>query len=134
MAADLHVLDASALLSHLEEGRGHKKVRSLLEAGQAGKTELLISDINLGEVYYIITQRLGEAAAEEMLSDLSELPITSVAATWRRVRRAAKLKAAGGMSYADCFAATLTVELGAALVTGDSDFKRYQDQIEIEWL
>jgi predicted nucleic acid-binding protein len=134
VAADVYVLDASAVLSHLEQGRGHREVFALLKAAKAGRTQLVISDINLGEIYYIIKQRLGEAAAEDMLLDLDELPIAPVAATWTRIHRAAGLKADGGLSYADCFAATLAEEIGAVLVTGDSDFKRYEDHITIMWL
>lgn len=134
MVSELYVLDASALLSHLEEGRGHEQVFDLLEAAKTGRAELVISDINLGEVYYIIKQRLGEPAAEEMLSDVGELPIAPVAATWQRIHRAAKIKAEGGLSYADCFAATLAGEMDAVLVTGDTDFKKFEDQIRIAWL
>ena len=133
-AVDLYVLDASAVLAHLERGRGHERVFSLLEAARTGQARLIISDINLGEIYYVIKRQLGQAAADEMLIDLGELQITPVGATWERVRQAANLKAEGRLSYADCFAATLTAEMDAVLVTGDADFEKVQDQIEVEWL
>ncbi len=134
MSTDLYVLDASALLAHFERGRGHAKVYTLLKDAQAGEAQLLMSDINLGEVYYIIDRRLGGTAAEDALLDLNELRIAPVPATWERIHAAAKLKANGGLSYADCFAATLTAELDGMLVTGDSDFQRCEDHINIMWL
>ncbi len=134
MSADLYVLDASALLAHFERGRGHAKVFTLLKAAQAGEARLLMSDINLGEVYCIIKRRLDAAAAENALLDLNELRVAPVPATWERIHAAAELKADGGLSYADCFAATLTAEFDGVLVTGDSDFERCDDHIRIMWL
>ena len=134
MAAELYVLDAFALMTHLERGRGHAKVMALLESANAGRVELLISDINLGEVYYVIKQRLGETAAENMLLDVDQLPVLKVAATWERIHRAAQIKGEGGLSYADAFAAGLAQEANAVLVTGDKEFLRWEGRIKLNWL
>lgn len=134
MAADFYVLDAFALIAHLERGRGHAKVMALLEAAKTGRVELFISDINLGEVYYVIKQRLGETAAENMLLDVDQLPVSKVAATWERIHRAVQIKSEGGLSYADAFAAGLAWEANAVLVTGDKEFLRLEGRIKLDWL
>ena len=55
---------------------------------------------------------------------------------WERVRAAAELKALGGLSYADCFAASLAQELDATLVTGDPEFAGLEKEglIRVLWL
>lgn len=54
--------------------------------------------------------------------------------TWDRAKAAGELKARGGISYADCFAAGLAAEKAAWLVTGDPEFKRVADRVKIFWL
>jgi predicted nucleic acid-binding protein len=51
------------------------------------------------------------------------------------VRRAASLKAQGGMSYAECFAAAAAAMLNCPVLTGDPEFaKAAQAGILVEWL
>jgi predicted nucleic acid-binding protein len=38
------------------------------------------------------------------------------------------------MSYADCFAAALSKQKGAELITGDPEFKAVEKDIKIHWL
>jgi predicted nucleic acid-binding protein len=45
-----------------------------------------------------------------------------------RVKSAAALRAVGGVSFADCFAAALAEELDAALVTSDPEFERLESE------
>ena len=49
-------------------------------------------------------------------------------------REAARFKAAGKMSYADCFAAALACINRASLVMGDPEFKAVEDEIDVIWL
>ncbi|MGP1675025.1 MAG: PIN domain-containing protein, partial [Candidatus Limnocylindrales bacterium] len=48
--------------------------------------------------------------------------------------RAAWFKLRGGISYADCFAAALAHRDGLPLITGDPEFRRVEDVIQIAWL
>jgi predicted nucleic acid-binding protein len=47
---------------------------------------------------------------------------------------AGELKARGGISYADCFAAALAIEKNAPLLTGDREFEQVADKVRIVWL
>ncbi len=49
-------------------------------------------------------------------------------------RIAARFKAKGGISYADCFAAALAKHNKATLLTGDHEFEQLEKEIEIVWL
>ncbi len=127
-----YVLDAHSLLAFLEAERGGEKVKSLLESPGH---RLYMSVVNLGEAYYILLRERGKDAAELMVAELRRAArIGLAAATWERARAAAELKARGGISYADCFAAALAAEKGARLVTGDPEFKRVADKVEILWI
>ena len=48
--------------------------------------------------------------------------------------RAGWFKLRGGISYADCFAAALAHRESVPLLTGDREFRRVEDVIEIVWL
>jgi len=129
---DRYVLDAYSLLAFLEGERGGEKVKGLLE--RTG-TRLYMSVVNLGEVYYILLRERGRDAAELMLSDFRQAAqVSLVGVTWERARAAAELKARGGISYADCFAAALAAEKGALLVTGDREFEGVADTVKIMWI
>ena len=47
---------------------------------------------------------------------------------------AARLKARYAISYADAFAVALAQELGAPVVTGDTEFEQVESLIDVLWL
>ncbi len=129
-----YVLDASALLVFLQDEPGAQMVEDLLVADD---TDVYISAVNLGEVFYIIQRSFGEASATEVETRILETPkVKVVEAPWPRVKSAAKIKAGGGLSFADCFGAALAAEMDAALVTSDAEFRRLDADgtVRIAWL
>lgn len=101
-------------------------------------TDVFVSIVNLGEVYYRL-QKIGQAqAAEEFLQDIRTrvIPIRTVPAINRRVWAAARLKAKYPIAYADGFAAALAQELHSPLLTGDLDFELLSRDgaLQVEWL
>jgi len=126
------VLDSFALLAYLKKERGFEKTKRLLAAEDV---HLLINDINVGEVYYIIARERGSAQADDFVDMiLSSLPITLVANSLQEVIEAARIKAKYPLAYADCFAAATAYREKAPLITGDPEFKKVQNIIEIGWL
>jgi predicted nucleic acid-binding protein len=98
-----------------------------------------ISAVNLGEVYDILHPAPSPrpAAAQEGEATIFQQPnVQVVEAGWSRVRAAAELKAEGGLSFADAFAASLARELAAPLVTGDPEFAGLEQRgvIRVLWL
>jgi uncharacterized protein len=119
------VFDAFALMTWLQEEQGALQVEEWLAKAEQKETEIFISIVNLGEVYYRML-KVGQAeAAEEFLQDIRKraIPINMTPATNRRVWAAAKLKARYPIAYADGFAAALAQELHSPLLTGDRDFE-----------
>jgi ribonuclease VapC len=106
----------------------------LLQRAAKGEVELLMSEINLGEVYYILLRALGEAAGNQVFSSFLLLPIRRVEADFELIRTAAQLKAQFPVSYADCLAAATALRHQASLVTGDPDFKKIEPQLPMEWI
>jgi predicted nucleic acid-binding protein len=131
---DSYVLDSFALMALLRGRAGRARVEAVLHAAQAGEATALMSAVNAGEVLYLIEREHGPAMAEQLAGDFRRLGIEVVEAAWPRVVRAARLKAAFPMSYADTFAAELAQERDATLLTGDPEFRAVQHLIAIEWL
>jgi predicted nucleic acid-binding protein len=126
------VLDSFALLAYLENERGAEKVKRHLAAKDA---EILINDINLGEVYYIIArERSIEDADHFMEVVFPSLPVARVENGLQEVIDAARIKAEHALSYADCFAVATARTHGALLVTGDPEFKKVQGLIELDFI
>jgi len=132
------VLDAFALLTWLQDEPAAGTVEGYLAEASAGRTRVLVSSINLGEVYYLLARRKGNTVAEAFWQDVRKgaVPVSPVPATWSRVRAAARLKAAFSISYADAFAAALALERSVPLVTGDPEVRPLQEGagLQIVWL
>jgi ribonuclease VapC len=47
---------------------------------------------------------------------------------------AAKLKGRYRIAYADCFAAALSAKLKAAVITGDPEFNKLENEVSIHWI
>ncbi len=131
------VLDSYALLALLEDSAGSGVVEDLFKRS-GDNLQLYISEINLGEVYYILLRRQGLHAAEEVV-EYAELEdaLGLVEADWPMIKQAAKYKARGGLSYADCFVLALAAEKDAAIATGDPEIlqaaeKHGQDIIKVK--
>ncbi|MBI2891461.1 MAG: type II toxin-antitoxin system VapC family toxin [Nitrospirae bacterium] len=129
------VLDSHALLAYFEKDAGWEAVSQLLQEASEERCHLVLSAINWGEVYYITLREYGEEYARKVAQTLSHMPVEIVDATQELALHAARLKARGGLSYADCFAAGLAkMKKHSVLVTGDKEFKRVADEITIHWV
>src|SRR5947207_5370122 len=104
----LRVFDAWALLTWLLDQPAAAHVEALLqEADQGDGLEIVMSWVNVGEVYYMATRKVDSAKAEEFLQRLPSLPIRLVVPQPDDFIEAARLKATRRISYADAFAAAL---------------------------
>lgn len=128
------VLDSWAVMAYLEDEPAGEKVADIIADAVDENIPLLMTVINLGEVYYIIAREVSEADAERSVGEIRQLGIEIVDADWSLTRDAALLKARHRMSYADCFAAALARQRKAHLVTGDREFEQVEQDIQIIWL
>jgi predicted nucleic acid-binding protein len=129
-----YVFDASALFAFLQREPGALKVNELLKEARRGRTKLLMSAVNYGEVYGKILREYGPERALTAVNAVSPLPIEVLDATTERAFRAADIKAKHKLYYVDAFAAALAIEHKATLVTSDSDFRRLGHSFPVVWL
>lgn len=128
------LLDSYAILAFLNDEEGAEQVARLLEDAAEGRMDLLVNEINVGEVYYIVAKHRSEYAAEEVLLHLDRLPVELVSNTFDEVLEAARVKARLPLSYADAFALASAVRFDARLVTGDPEFKAADGLVDVQWL
>ena len=108
-------------------------VAGLLSEAEEGRTRLLVSAINVGEVYYFLRKHHTEALADSWRESSRTLPVTIETPSADDIWSAASLKARYPIAYADAFAAALAQKYNCPLVTGDPDFRRV-DQLELDWV
>ena len=127
------VLDAWALLAFLQgEEPASSRVRDVLQDAQLGDARLFVSIINIGEVYYRVGKTRGPKEAENILADLSFLPMEILSADDETVLAAARLKMEHAISYADAFAAVVSQQKDATLLTGDPELLNLDQILHIE--
>jgi len=120
-----YVLDANALIGFFEGRPGvADKVRRLLSEALRLDLPLLMSAVNWGEVFYMEWRYHGELKAREAEVRLQRMPVTVIGVHRDRASRAGALKHRHNLGYADAFAAELSIERGAWLVTADPELAR----------
>jgi predicted nucleic acid-binding protein len=128
------VLDSYALMAFFEDEPGADTVRSLILKGEEGSLSLVMSVVNLGEVWYSIARTNSPETADQYIGEIKGISIEIVDVDWQLTRQAALFKVSGNISYADCFAAALAKDKKAELVTGDKEFKALEKEVKISWL
>lgn len=128
------ILDAWAVMAYLEDEPAAEKIADIIADAHDDQIPVLMSIINLGEVWYIIARETSTAEADQALKELTQLGIEFVNADWNLTNEAARFKVKGKMSYADCFAAALAKQRKAHLVTGDKEFRQVEQDITIYWV
>jgi predicted nucleic acid-binding protein len=128
------VLDSYALMAFFEDEPGADFVRGLIHKAVESDTNLLMSVVNLGEVWYAIARTNSAELADQYVHEIKGMGIEIIDVDWALTRQAAAFKANGNISYGDCFAAALAKNRKAELVTGDKEFKPLEGEIKLSWL
>lgn len=128
------VLDSWAIMSYLEGEPSAEKVADIMADAHDEDVPLFMSVVNAGEVWYILAREVSVAEADSSIRQLRQLGISFIDADWDLAHEAAGFKSRHKMSFADCFAAALTKQKKATLLTGDAEFKQVEPEITIDWL
>jgi len=129
-----YVFDASALLALLERTGGTAKVNELVKEAHHGRSQILMSSVNYGEVYGKVLRDHGQDQAIRSLGAVRRLPIELYDVDVQRALHAQDVKTRYKLYYVDSFAAALAIENKATLVTSDSDFRKLGHNASILWL
>ena len=106
--------------SKLQEGG--EKVEQLLNETMADKHMLQMTCINAGEVYLMTLRKDGVDKAALVWKALQQFPIHIIDVDLRFTFKAASLKCKYWLSFADAFAAVLSITKKETLITGDKEF------------
>ncbi len=128
------VLDSWSVIAYLEDEPAGQQVADLIAEAHENGTPLMMTVVNVGEVWYILAREASVTDADQSVAELKGLGIRFVEADWKLTHEAATLKAKYKMSYADCFAVALAKESKADLVTGDPEFKQVEGEVKIQWV
>ena len=128
------VLDSYSLLAYLGREPGYEKMIEYFEKATGSTSNLFLSVINWGEVFYIIYRKDSLSKAQDVAGLIDTLPIEIIPADLELTKQAALFKAKHKMSYADCFAAALAKLKRAELITGDKEFRQIEHEIKINWV
>ena len=128
------VLDSWAIMAYLEDEPAAEKIADMIADARDEGHRLLMSVVNIGEVWYATARRHSVRDADNVIRELRTIGIEFIDVDWATTQIAAEFKAKGGISYADCFAAALAKHHKATLVTGDREFKQLEKEIDIVWL
>ncbi len=128
------LFDSYAILKFHQDEPGADNVEKLLTAAQQGSLKAFMSEINLGEVYYMNIRRLGIDVAQTRLEQFLDLAVQIVPPSSAIIRSAAEIKAEHAISYADCFAVAVAARFQATVITGDPEFKKVEHLVDIDWI
>jgi len=128
------VFDSFAILSFLKGEPGSDRVREYLLKVKSRDVAGYLSAVNLCEVYYVAMREKGHEQAHMLATSLRDWGLKIVPADEDMATRAGWFKAQYSLALADAFAAATSQEVGACLLTGDSEFQKLEGKIEIEWL
>ncbi|HMG83713.1 MAG TPA: type II toxin-antitoxin system VapC family toxin [Ferruginibacter sp.] len=116
------VFDSYALIALFREEPGHEIVRDLLLKMANDESEGYITAVNVGEIYYMISRKSSTKHAEMAINAIKQMQIIIIEPDLKLCLEAAAIKAKNSLSYADAFAAALTINKKAVLITGDKEF------------
>jgi predicted nucleic acid-binding protein len=128
------VVDSWAVIAYFDDEGSAEYIGKLFGDAHESGIPLLMTVINLGEVWYSIARERSDTDAEQSIQDVADLGITIVDADWQLTHQAARFKAKGRIAFADCFAAALAKREHAPVMTGDPEFKPLEKEISIIWL
>jgi predicted nucleic acid-binding protein len=117
------VFDSHAMISFFRKGPVYETVRDILVKVANNESEGFMCSVNVGEIYYMLVRKGNIKIAEAAIISLKQLPIHFIDPDFNMCMEAAALKAKFSFSYADAFAAALTISNKATLITGDKEFE-----------
>ena len=129
-----YVLDSWAVIAYLEDEPSASHIADLIATAHEEEIPVYMTVVNAGEVWYTIAREISEAEADGSIKELRDLRIQFQDVDWELTQEAARFKSKHKMSFADCYAAALTKNKKAELMTGDSEFKQLEGTINIQWV
>jgi len=129
-----HVFDSYAMLCLFNDEPGADIVEKSLKEANKGNGDLFLCTVNISEIFYNIYRRYGSQEAQHKLTMILNMPITLCDVTLEVALYAAEIKSKYPIALGDCFAIGLAKLNSAKVITGDPEFKKVQNEVDIIWL
>ena len=132
----LYVLDACAMLAVLSKEPGADNVVEIYKKASSGEVELVMSKLNLLEVYYELFREYGKERADKFFEEIKQSPITINNEISDEVFvEAGRLKASYKISLADSIAlAEASVSNGVLLTADHHEFNVIEEKESVAFL
>lgn len=128
------ILDSFAILAYLGGEPGKVRVQEILSQAESSDYKAVLTLVNLGEVAYIIEREEGLAQAQLALGLIEQLPVEILPADRELVFAVAHIKANYPLAYADAYSAAAGLLLNGMVLTGDPEFARLGDLVQVEMI
>lgn len=128
------VFDTWSIIAYYEDEPTGERVAQLIADANENSTPMWMSVVNAGEVWYIMARRTSQSEADATINELHNIGIQFDNAEWKISRQAGVFKSKHKMSFADAYAAALSLQKNAHLVTGDKEFLQLENDIKVLWL
>ena len=121
------VLDTSALLAFRSDKPGAEEVQALLLRAKRNQCRLFLSFMTRMEIFYCVWREEGEEAGREALRLVDSFAVEWVSCEPEILEVAARLKAQGGLSVADCWIGATAFVREAILIHKDPEFTKFKE-------
>jgi predicted nucleic acid-binding protein len=108
-------------------------VDSFFREADAGRIQLFMSALNVGETFYILAKRRDLTLAEAFLNRLPSLPIQVVVPDRAGIIVAARIKAVHPIAYGDSLAIALAQGENGTVITGDPEIAKC-GLVAVDWI
>ena len=129
-----YVVDDTALRSYFSREHGWQSVSQTFHEAVEGRSNVLTTATDVGEVYASAYLQFGEEKARAVLEAMNHLPIEIVAFTKDLAVSAARLKVGAGVSGSSCAAAALAKAKRAQLLTAERSMKALDDEVKVNFI
>ena len=120
MIKDFYVLDSCTLIAYIRKENGSQRVADIFEKALEKECLIYIHKATVAEVYYDTLRTSNINEAENMIKDLSLLPILfSNTLTKLFIRQIGYFKVNYKVSFADCFVLALSTVKKAIVISSD---------------
>ncbi len=130
-----YILDACSLICFLNGDKQANKMEKILNQAFNSQLNLHISNLILGEVYFVGCRYRNEKIVSSFIDDLVNIYDLQIHThSTADCINAAKLKNRGGIAYIDCFNLILSNKLSLPILTLDHEYKKFEKEFKVEFL
>ena len=128
------LLDAYGLLLFLQKEGPYQVIKTIFRDAQSKNDPVLINEMSIGEIFHVTARNHSIEKAEAFLPLLEVLPMEIVSNNLEDILRAARIKGQYRVGYISALVTVTAERENAVLLTGDPEFRKVEDVINIKWL